>query len=84
MMIFDKSGKQLNEDDVVILLVVSDDLVRGLPEQEAIFLRSAAGTEVTVSEVFDEEIEVTLTDETEGITHYLRVSGQDLLKIDRP
>lgn len=83
-MIFDKSGKQLNEDDVVILLVVSDDLVRGLPEQEAIFLRSAAGTEVTVSEVFDEEIEVTLTDETEGITHYLRVSGQDLLKIDRP
>jgi hypothetical protein len=84
MMIFDKSGKQLNEDDVVLLLVVSDDLVRGLPEQEAIFLRSAAGTEVTISEVFDEEIEVTLTDEAEGITHYLRVSGQDLLKIDRP
>jgi hypothetical protein len=57
----------------VLLLQVSDALLYGLPEHEQEFLRSLVGTVVAVSEIFDDELEITAVDDVDGMIHFLRV-----------
>jgi hypothetical protein len=58
----------------VLLLQVSDTLLYGLPEHEQDFLRSLVGTVVAVSEIFDDELEITAVDDVDGMIHFLRVT----------
>jgi hypothetical protein len=57
----------------VILFQLSDTLLHGLPEHEQDFLRSLVGTVVAVSEIFDDELEITAVDDVDGMIHFLRV-----------
>jgi hypothetical protein len=57
----------------VILLQVPDALLYGLPEHEQDFLRSLVGTVVAVSEIFDDELEITAVDDVDGMIHFLRL-----------
>ncbi|TLX17163.1 hypothetical protein [Rhizobium sp. MHM7A] len=74
----DVNGRKLSENDQVTLLHVTDEMVAGLPEDEASFLRSMSGQTVTVSEVEETSIEVMMTDRKSGMLHFLRILGSDV------
>lgn len=78
----DSAGQEIRERDPVTLLRVTDAMISGLPDEEAIFLRSMLGQRVPVSEVDDMGIEVTMTDTESGIIHFLRVGASDVTRYD--
>lgn len=64
---------------VGIIRAIPAWLVDGLPEQEVRFLLSCVGHESEIIDtLYDGTVEIMLTDESEGIIHFLMMDPSDL------
>jgi hypothetical protein len=80
----DKTGAILNVGDAVAIDSIPDGLVDELPEEEAVFLESSIRTTAIITNIVDKvcdnNIEVELFDNTNGIVHFVWLNGGCLIK----